>query len=193
MFPQVGNIGPVPLLAIPAAAALLALLLSLFLLRWYGRHLSAYSQSASFHVARLAARTRDLGVSYAEIVFGKLLGKGSQGEVFLAQWRGLSVAVKKVDTREVATEIVEEFVQEADIMRQLRHPALTLFLGVSLADPHLCIVTELVSRGALFDLLQEEATGYTWRRGVQIAVDIASGMTYLHSHVPKIIHRDLKV
>ena len=78
-------------------------------------------------------------------------------------------------------------------MRQLRHPALTLFLGVSLADPHLCIVTELVSRGALFDLLQEEATGYTWRRGVQIAVDIASGMTYLHSHVPKIIHRDLKV
>jgi hypothetical protein len=43
---------------------------------------------------------------------------------------GGAVAVKKIDTRKVPPEIVEEFCQEADIMRRLRHPSLTLFLGV---------------------------------------------------------------
>ena len=32
-------------------------------------------------------------------------------------------------------------------MRQLTHPALTLFMGVCLESPHLCIVTEIVDRG----------------------------------------------
>jgi hypothetical protein len=47
--------------------------------------------------------------------------------------------VKKVDTRKVPPEIIEEFCQEAQIMRRLRHPCLTLFMGVSLEHPHLCI------------------------------------------------------
>jgi serine/threonine protein kinase len=81
---------------------------------------------------------------------------------------------------------------EADIMRRLRHPCLTLFMGLSLEPPSLCIVTELVHRGSLFDILQEESTGFTWRRAVQIMTDIASGLAYLHSFSPPIIHRDLK-
>ena len=65
-------------------------------------------------------------------------------------------------------------------------------MGVSLEHPYLCIVTELADRGALFDILQEESTGFTWRRAMQIMTDVASGMTYLHAHNPPIIHRDLK-
>lgn len=131
------------------------------------------------------------GITYKDIKFSKLLGKGSQGEVYLGQWRGLQVAVKKIDTSVVAPEIVEEFCQEADIMRRLRHPCLTLFMGVSLEAPHLCIVTELVDRGSLFDIMHEES-GLTWRKGLSIAMDVASGMTYLHGHNPPILHRDLK-
>jgi hypothetical protein len=192
LFPDVPFIGPLPILAIPAVVVFLALLLSLLILRWYGRRLEAFLDTPDYQIQQLAKKTVDYGVAYAEIQFGKLLGKGSQGEVFLANWRGLAVAVKKVDTRTVPPEIVDEFCQEADIMRRLRHPCLTLFMGVSLEHPYLSIVTELVSRGALFDILHEDSTGFTWKRALQIMTDIASGMTYLHAHSPPIIHRSVE-
>jgi len=123
----------------------------------------------------------------------QLLGKGSQGEVFRANWRGSTVAVKKVDTRKVAVEIIEEFAQEADIMHRLRHPCLTLFMGVSLEHPHLCILTEFVARGSLFDIIHDDTSALSWSRCLGIALDVARGMCYLHAHSPPILHRDLKV
>jgi hypothetical protein len=124
-------------------------------------------------IKHLKRSTAEFGIRYEELKFGKMLGKGSQGEVFKATWRGSTVAVKKVDTRKVPPEIIEEFwsasrtqpvahayfaslpgsythtllafaccyfhfavnSQEAQIMRRLRHPTLTLFMGVSLEHP----------------------------------------------------------
>ena len=43
--------------------------------------------SPEYQVAELKKKTSDFGVSYKELVFGKLIGKGSQGEVFKATWR----------------------------------------------------------------------------------------------------------
>lgn len=73
--------------------------------------------------------SQDWQIDYKELTIGRLLGKGSQGEVFKAQWRGTEVACKKVDMRKVSPDIIEEFCQEAEIMRRLRHPCLTLFMG----------------------------------------------------------------
>jgi len=70
-------------------------------------------------------------------------------------YRGTNVAVKKVDVRKVDPDIVEEFCQEAHIMKRLRHPCLTLFMGVSISYPYLCIVTEFVEKGSMFDMLRE--------------------------------------
>ena len=144
-------------------------------------------------LGQLKANTHEFLVPFHELQFGRLLGKGSQGEVYLAQWRGSTVAVKRVDTDKVDPAAVDEFCQEANIMRQLRHPSLTLFLGVSIKEPELCIVTEYVVRGSLFDILHDEASPYTWQRGLRIMCDVARGMTYLHSAKPApILHRDLK-
>lgn len=112
-------------------------------------------------IKHLKKTTAEFGIKYEELKFGKLLGKGSQGEVFKAHWRGSTVAVKKVDTRKVPPEIIEEFAQEAQIMRRLRHPCLTLFMGVSLEHPHLCILTELVARGSLFDIIHDVRRTHT--------------------------------
>lgn len=140
----------------------------------------------------LRSQTKDFFIPFNELQFDRLLGKGSQGEVFKARWRGLDVAVKKVDVRTVEEAIVEEFCMEADMLRRLRHPNLTLFLGVCLEHPHLCIATELVKRGSLFDLIHDAHSPLTWRQSLVIAADIARAMVYLHAHQPPLLHRDLK-
>lgn len=43
----------------------------------------------------------------------------------------------------------EEFIHEITVMRRLRHPNIVLFLGATVSPDPLCIVTELVTRGAL--------------------------------------------
>lgn len=149
--------------------------------------------ATKLQIEKLMKQTKDFNIRFDELKMGKLIGKGSQGEVYKAEWRALTVAVKKIDCRSVAPEIIEEFCAEAAIMRRLRHPALTLFLGVSLqSQPNLCIVTEFAQRGSLFDIMHDEHSALTWPKCLSISLDIAQGMTYLHAHNPPILHRDLK-
>ena len=66
-------------------------------------------------------------------------------------------------------------------------------MGLCLDLPHLCILTELVPRGSIFDLLQDEHVPISWNLIQRMAADIAEGMAYLHSFKPQaVLHRDLK-
>ena len=83
-------------------------------------------------------------------------------------------------------------------------------MGASLQSPTYAIVTELVARGSLWDVLREEGaeaagddgdrhkTGvggsksWSWERLHRVAHGIVCGMAYLHGHCPPILHRDLK-
>jgi len=156
------------------------------------RYMSFKNPSTKRQLHVLKEKNANWIIPYNELRTGKLLGKGSQGEVFQGTWITSEVAVKKVDVGQVDPEIIDEFCQEADIMRRLRHPNLTLFLGVSVKHPHLAIVTEIVKKGSLFDLLKDDSQPLTWKRCLQLSLDIAQGMQYLHEHSPPIIHRDLK-
>ncbi|XP_050372534.1 uncharacterized protein LOC126790365 isoform X2 [Argentina anserina] len=46
--------------------------------------------------------------------------------------------------------------------------------------------------GSLYQILQRNSSKLDWRRRVNMAMDIAWGMNYLHHFNPPIIHRDLK-
>jgi len=62
------------------------------------------------------------------------------------------------------------------------------------SDPaNLCIVMEFAHRGTLTQALQDESLEIGPVRVVDWAIQLASGMDYLHTGAPKqIIHRDLK-
>lgn len=53
-------------------------------------------------------------------------------------------------------------------------PPVSLFLH-SLEQPYLCIVTEIVQRGSLFDIIHDEHNALTWPKCLSIATDVASG------------------
>jgi len=64
-------------------------------------------------------------------------------------------------------------------------------LAASLDSPNVFIVTELMGKGSMSDVLKNEPT-LPWSIKLQMAIHAAEGMKYLHSRVPPIVHRDLK-
>ena len=88
-----------------------------------------------------------------------IIGRGGFGEVYAATWEGIPVAVKKLFKLQSMqgprhTEGVLAFIKEARLLSRLRHPNVVLFLGVSLAEGQEAIVTEYMSQGSLFDLME---------------------------------------
>lgn len=80
-------------------------------------------------------------------------------------------------------------------MAGLRHPNIVTFFGagVDQADCEF-LITELMSRGSLTSVLLDQKAHPTlaWSSRLGFARDIASGMLFLHSRKPPMLHRDLK-
>jgi serine/threonine protein kinase len=53
--------------------------------------------------------------------------------------------------------MVADFKAEVDMLGSLRHPNICLFMGACLSPPNRAIVTELVSRGSLWEALRRSA------------------------------------
>eukprot|EP00891_Asterochloris_glomerata_P004591 jgi/Astpho2/4591/e_gw1.00067.503.1_t len=98
---------------------------------------------------------------------------------------------------DVNAALLDELHKEAGLMASLRHPNVVMFLGLCLDPP--CMVAEFCARGSLLDVLRRAKTNQVpllllldWGRRLNIALDAAKGMLYLHTRQPPILHRDLK-
>ncbi|CAH8361546.1 unnamed protein product [Eruca vesicaria subsp. sativa] len=131
-------------------------------------------------------------ILWDDLTIGEEIGKGSCGTVYRGLWLGSVVAVKVFSKEEHPEEVIQSFRQEVSMMKRLRHPNVLLFMGAVTSPQRLCIVSELLPRGSLFQLLQRKMSKLDWRRRILMALDIAHGMNYLHCCSPPIVHRDLK-
>lgn len=130
--------------------------------------------------------------SLSDFQFGRPLGKGRFGRVFMARVRNTDtiVALKTLDIKETIRYKLTHCVgREINLHSQLRHPnILRLYTYFSDAS-HVYLVLEYAPRGELFSM-QKEVVRFTESVASRYTAQVASALHYLHSN--NIIHRDLK-
>ncbi|XP_010266926.1 PREDICTED: serine/threonine-protein kinase STY46 isoform X2 [Nelumbo nucifera] len=122
--------------------------------------------------------------------FENKVASGSYGDLYKGTYRSQEVAIKVLKPEHVNENMQREFAQEVFIMRKVRHKNVVQFIGACTQPPSLCIVTEFMSGGSVYDFLHKQKGVFKLPSLLKVAIDVSKGMNYLHQN--NIIHRDLK-
>ncbi|KAL0967094.1 hypothetical protein UPYG_G00247740 [Umbra pygmaea] len=116
------------------------------------------------------------------------LGSGQFGDVWMGYYKGnQKVAIK---TLKEGTMEPEAFLQEANLMKQLKHDRLVQLHAVVTMEP-IYIVTEYMINGSLLDFLKtDEGKMLHITKLIDMSAQISEGMAYIEKK--KYIHRDLR-
>ncbi|CAN1235032.1 Serine/threonine-protein kinase STY17, partial [Linum perenne] len=113
---------------------------------------------------------------------------------FIFRYRGVylgqDVAIKVLRSEHLNSSQVDEFSHEVAILREVQHINVVQFVGACTEYPNLCIVTEYMPGGSLYDYLHKNHDSLKLSQLLKFAIDVSKGMEYLHQN--NIIHRDLK-
>jgi len=130
-----------------------------------------------------------------EIIFDPktdLLGGGAYGKVYKATCRGKKVAVKVPKKQTLSESELKSFKNEVEIMRQIFHPNVVLFLGACTKPGKVMIVSELMQSDLEKLIHNPDVEPPSLFQRMKMAYDAALGMNWLHG-ICNILHRDLKL
>ncbi|KAK1292583.1 putative leucine-rich repeat receptor-like serine/threonine-protein kinase [Acorus calamus] len=118
------------------------------------------------------------------------IGQGIAGKVYKGVLsNGLRVAIKHI----IKDGHVETFVREVTSLSHVRHPNLVTLLGYCDEEDDCFLVYELCANGNLSEWLFGKDKVLSWTRRLEIAIDSARGLWFLHTYPEGcIVHRDIK-
>lgn len=179
------------------------------------KHLSkVWSRNTSFAVNR---PKEEWEIDIAKLNIRYSIAKGAYGTVYRGTYDGQDVAVKILDwgedgmiTDSEAAAVRHSFKQEVAVWHKLDHPNVTKFIGASMGTSEIkipqknsstgsqdlparacCVIVEFLPGGTLKNyLIKNSKKKLPLKTVVQIALDLARGLSYLHSKT--IVHRDVK-
>lgn len=162
----------------------------------------------------LKRQRQEWEIEPSKLVIKSVIARGTFGTVHRGLYDGHDVAVKLLDWGEEGHRTEAEiaalrsaFTQEVAVWHKLDHPNVTKFIGATMGSSELhiqtengqiampsnicCVVVEYLPGGALKTyLIKNRRRKLAFKVVVQLALDLARGLSYLHSQ--KIVHRDVK-
>ncbi|CAL9126022.1 unnamed protein product [Musa textilis] len=127
-----------------------------------------------------------------------VLGRGGFGVVYRGELHdGTAIAVKRTESAVRSDKALDEFQAEIAVLSKVRHRHLVSILGYAVEDNERLLVYEYMPQGALsrhlFQWRQHQIEPLSWKKRLNIALDVARGIEYLHNFANHcFIHRDLK-
>ncbi|XP_020583052.1 probable serine/threonine-protein kinase PBL3 [Phalaenopsis equestris] len=104
---------------------------------------------------------------------------------------GIVVAIKKLKRESFQGH--KEWLAEVTYLGQLRHKNLVKLIGYCSESDNKLLVYEYMQRGSLENhLFKRGAQQISWVMRVNIAIDVAHGLSFLHGLETQVIYRDLK-
>jgi serine/threonine protein kinase len=125
----------------------------------------------------------------------RVLGSGAFGVVYLVRYRGDQLLASKRLRPGVATrELAHKFMDEIKLVSALEHKNVVRFVGAAWSiEADLQALFEFMANGDLRTWLTDASTAQEWTVAkLQLAVDVAEALVYVHSFSPPLVHRDLK-
>ncbi|XP_026455876.1 probable receptor-like protein kinase At1g49730 isoform X1 [Papaver somniferum] len=125
--------------------------------------------------------------------FNTIIGQGGFGTVYKAQFSdGFVVAVKWMD--KVSEQAEDDFCREIELLGRLHHRHLVSLRGFCVDRRERFLMYEYMENGSLKDHLHSTGkTPLSWQTRIQIAIDVANALEYLHFYCePPLCHRDIK-
>ncbi|WVZ24678.1 hypothetical protein V8G54_003222 [Vigna mungo] len=121
-----------------------------------------------------------------------LLGHGTYGSVYYSLLRDQEVAIKRMTATKT-----KEFLSEMKVLCKVHHANLVELIGYAASHEELFLVYEYAQKGSLRSHLHDpQSKGHSplsWIMRVQIALDAARGLEYIHEHTKThYVHRDIK-
>uniref|UniRef100_A0A3Q2WRC2 non-specific protein-tyrosine kinase n=1 Tax=Haplochromis burtoni TaxID=8153 RepID=A0A3Q2WRC2_HAPBU len=132
------------------------------------------------------------GIDRNDIVLGRILGEGFFGEVYDGVYKknGERVNVAVKTCKDCSPDVMEKFMSEAVIMKNLDHPHIVRLIGIIEENP-VWIVMELYQYGELGHYLVQNKEKLTNTTLVLFSLQICKALVYLGG--VNMVHRDIAV
>ncbi|KAK1437182.1 hypothetical protein QVD17_02969 [Tagetes erecta] len=136
---------------------------------------------------------REMATATENFSDSSLVGQGGYGKVYKGTlWDKKMVAIKRAEEGSLQGE--KEFLTEIEILSRLHHRNLVSLVGYCDEEQEQMLVYEFMPRGTLSSWLKAKSgETLSFRMRLQVALDSAKGILYLHTEAnPPIFHRDIK-
>ena len=134
------------------------------------------------------------------VALNEELGRGAYGSVFTVKHNGIVRAAKKIHSNlieNVSNEekqgIKDDFIRECLCCSSIQHPNIVQFVGVyyPAADSSFPVMVMELMSSSLASFLEKNKSKIVFRKKISMLHDVSTGLSFLHSRKPKILHRDL--
>ncbi|XP_074603553.1 integrin linked kinase [Brevipalpus obovatus] len=143
--------------------------------------------------SRDATLSRHLGIKFEELDLREKLAITPSGETWRGKWQGNEIAAKFISlgvnpSGDVIRRASRNFLEEFPRLRIFSHPNVLPVIGCTNSPPNLIVINQFMPFGSLYQILHKPTNLVVDQaRALQFAVDIAKGMSFLHSLEPPIM------